>query len=234
MKIHERHSDILALTRDPVHRVPGVLLLRVARVRTAKLAVMEAPVVCALVQPEPDEEVRGGADDQVEEEVGEAEPPRPLAEDFVRQSELISLSAALSPLEKLQTVLPRLPDLAKSAPQRPLYDVVTSMHAAAWSALRPLLTALGDERGTRLAKDLIQAGLTPPVVHLTAEAGTLTLYDSSMIHRGGRNVGTTPRPILAVHLRENGLEYGMREDVDAWKRDDALTPEVAARLRDAK
>ena len=160
--------------------------------------------------------------------------PRPLAEDFVRQSELISLSAALSPLEKLQTVLPRLPDLAKSAPQRPLYDVVTSMHAAAWSALRPLLTALGDERATRLAKDLIQAGLTPPVVHLTAEAGTLTLYDSSMIHRGGRNVGTTPRPILAVHLRENGLEYGMREDVDAWKRDDALTPEVAARLRDAK
>lgn len=141
--------------------------------------------------------------------------PRPLDESFVRASEWVSLAAGLEPAKKIATVLPRLPELASSAPQRPLHDAVTAVHAAAWAALRPLLSALDETNSKRVAEQLVEWGLTPSVVRLTAAVGTLTLYDSSMIHRGGRNVGPTPRPILAVHLRENGLEYGMREDVVA-------------------
>ena len=89
--------------------------------------------------------------------------------------------------------------------------LTTGAHAAAWAALRPLLGALDAPTRERVARQLIEAGLTPPVVRLTADVGCLTLYDSRMVHRGGRNVGETERPILAVHLRANGREYGMGE-----------------------
>ena len=146
--------------------------------------------------------------------------PRALAREFVRNSEFVSsLSSSLAggelgapaAIDVLSRALRRLPDLARTAPQRPLYDLTTGAHAAAWAALRPLLGALDAPTRERVARQLIEAGLTPPVVRLTADVGCLTLYDSRMVHRGGRNVGETERPILAVHLRANGREYGMGE-----------------------
>ena len=97
--------------------------------------------------------------------------------------------------------------------QRPFYDVRTAMHGAAWAVLRPLMTR-------EWAVALIEAGLTPAVVRLTAETGTLTLYDSAMVHRGGTNRGSAPRPILAVHMRPGDpSEYGpARDATDASKQ----------------
>ena len=153
--------------------------------------------------------------------------PRPMASEFVDNSEFVSgISAALQDgsgsfdADSALSALQRLPKLALAAPQRPLYDVITGLHAAAWSALRPALNALAtvDESASeRLARQLIEGGLTPPVVHLTADVGCLTLYDSAMVHRGGRNTGATARPILAVHLRA-GSEYGPGEDTPGVQR----------------
>lgn len=57
-----------------------------------------------------------------------------------------------------------------------------------------------------VARALIEAGLTPPMVHLTADVGQLTLYDASMIHRGGQNRSDAERPILAVHINKEKRE----------------------------
>ena len=123
----------------------------------------------------------------------------------------LALTAPAAALEVAARALRRLPALALAAPQRLLYDAVTALHAAAWATLRPALDAFDDATRARIARQLVEAGLTPAVVRLTAEAGCLTLYDSAMVHRGGCNVGDAPRPILAVHLRANGDEYGMGE-----------------------
>ena len=87
-----------------------------------------------------------------------------------------------------------------------LYDRLTKAHEFAWNTLRPIL---GDN--TAVARALIESGLTPPVVHLTADPGTLTLYDASMIHRGGHNRSPEERPILAVHInKENKADRQKR------------------------
>mmetsp|Transcript_12918 Transcript_12918/g.36220 ORF Transcript_12918/g.36220 Transcript_12918/m.36220 type:complete len:437 (-) Transcript_12918:313-1623(-) len=78
-----------------------------------------------------------------------------------------------------------------------MYDRLTMAHEFAWNTLRPIL---GNNVG--VAKNIIEAGLTPPVVHMVADPGVLTLYDASMIHRGGQNRGTEERPILAVHINK--------------------------------
>jgi hypothetical protein len=79
-------------------------------------------------------------------------------------------------------------------------------HEFAWNTLRPIIGG-----NTTVARALIESGLTPPVVHLTAEPGTLTLYDASMIHRGGHNRSPEERPILAVHInKENKADRQKR------------------------
>ena len=62
-----------------------------------------------------------------------------------------------------------------------LYDRLTKAHEFAWSTIRPII-------GNSLpaARALIEAGLTPPIVRLTADVGCLTLYDAAMIHHGGK------------------------------------------------
>ena len=61
-------------------------------------------------------------------------------------------------------------------------DRLTKAHEFAWSTIRPII-------GNSLpaARALIEAGLTPPIVRLTADVGCLTLYDAAMIHRVGEN-----------------------------------------------
>jgi hypothetical protein len=88
-----------------------------------------------------------------------------------------------------------------TAMERPLYDVLTGLQGLAWSVLRPRVSR-------EQAAWLIELGLLPPVVRLTADAGLLTAYDASMIHRGGENRGATPRPILAIHMRDASAGYG--------------------------
>ena len=155
--------------------------------------------------------------------IGDAEVTTSNGVEFVDNSGFVSgISAkmAVAPSMRTRWRATRLPKLALAAPQRPLYDVITGLHADAWSALRPALNALAtvDESASeRLARQLIEGGLTPPVVHLTADVGCLTLYDSAMVHRGGRNTGATARPILAVHLRA-GSEYGPGEDTPGVQR----------------
>lgn len=90
-----------------------------------------------------------------------------------------------------------------TAIDRPLYDAVTGAHALAWAVLRPHVTR---QRATQL----LERGLLPPVVHLTAEVGLLTAYDAAMIHRGGRNGGDAPRPILAIHMRDEATRRAAR------------------------
>ena len=147
--------------------------------------------------------------------------PRALDRDFVTNSEFVSsLTSSVAAfgqtgvdaaIDSMARVMQRLPALALTAPQRPFYDMVTALHAATWAVLRPLLAEIGQPTSKRVARQLIEAGLTPPVVRLTADVGCLTLYDSSMVHRGGPNRGETARPILAVHMRADGESYGMSE-----------------------
>ena len=61
-----------------------------------------------------------------------------------------------------------------------MYDRLSKAHEFAWNTLRPILG-----NNVAVARSIIEAGLTPPVVHMVADVGTLTLYDAAMIHRGG-------------------------------------------------
>ena len=138
--------------------------------------------------------------------------PRVLPGWYVRESEFLAgaITADDSPLDVASRLLPRLPDLVKMAARRPLYDLTSAAHAAAWAALRPALlavAAIDEQASAALAAAIVSSGLTPPVVRLEADVGSLTLYDSAMVHRGGANVGERPRPILAVHVRADG-DYG--------------------------
>jgi len=138
--------------------------------------------------------------------------PRALPDWYVREWEAVgsAMASGAPPLQLMAEVLPKLGELAKMPPARLLHDATSALHGAAWAALRPPLQALASvdaEASRRLARQIVENGLTPGVVRLTADVGCLTLYDSALVHRGGRNVGATRRPILAVHLR-SGDEYG--------------------------
>ena len=83
-----------------------------------------------------------------------------------------------------------------------MYDRLSKAHEFAWNTLRPILGG-----NVQVARSIVEAGLTPPVVHMVADVGCLTLYDASMIHRGGQNRSDEERPILAVHInKENKQE----------------------------
>ena len=62
---------------------------------------------------------------------------------------------------------------------------------AAWALARPL------------APWFVDRGLRPATVRLTAPKGSVVVYDSAMFHRGGENRGEAPRPILAIHVRDD-------------------------------
>ena len=96
-----------------------------------------------------------------------------------------------------------------------LYDRLTKAHEFAWSTIRPII-------GNSLpaARALIEAGLTPPIVRLTADVGCLTLYDAAMIHRGGENRTDTERPILAVHINKENKEQRHMNRIE--ESDDAI------------
>ena len=96
-----------------------------------------------------------------------------------------------------------------------LYDRLTKAHEFAWSTIRPII-------GNSLpaARALIEAGLTPPIVRLTADVGCLTLYDAAMIHRGGENRTDTERPILAVHINKENKQQRHMNRIE--ESDDAI------------
>ena len=50
---------------------------------------------------------------------------------------------------------------------------------------------------------LLHGCLRPATVRLTAPKGSVVVYDSAMFHRGGENRGEAPRPILAIHVRDD-------------------------------
>ena len=93
---------------------------------------------------------------------------------------------------------------------------MTKAHEFTWSTIRPII-------GNSLpaARALIEAGLTPPIVRLTADVGCLTLYDAAMIHRGGENRTDTERPIFtAVHINKENKEQRHMNRIE--ESDDAI------------
>ena len=80
--------------------------------------------------------------------------------------------------------------------QRPIYKRTTEMHSALFRLIGPRMSH--EQMVVAMRLGVLPP---PPLVRLTADMGTLMLYDAAMRHRGGANRGDSPRPILAVHMR---------------------------------
>jgi hypothetical protein len=122
--------------------------------------------------------------------------PRPVPRAYMQWMKHLAENPPSQSEEDMGEVLAEL-----TAEIKAMYDRLTMAHEFAWKTLRPVL---GNNK--QVARALIESGLTPPVVHMVADVGCLTLYDAAMIHRGGHNRGTEERPILAVHINKDNKE----------------------------
>ena len=126
--------------------------------------------------------------------------PRPVPRGYMRWMKHLASQPAGKRRDDTAEVLAELTSEIKS-----MYDRLTRAHEFAWNTLRPILGG-----NVQVARSIIEAGLTPAVVHMVADIGCLTLYDAAMIHRGGQNRGTTERPILAVHINKENKQERQR------------------------
>jgi len=122
--------------------------------------------------------------------------PRPVPRAYMQWMKHLAENPPSQSEEDMGEVLAEL-----TAEIKGMYDRLTMAHEFAWKTLRPVL---GNNK--QVARALIESGLTPPVVHMVADVGCLTLYDAAMIHRGGHNRDTEERPILAVHINKDNKE----------------------------
>ena len=122
--------------------------------------------------------------------------PRPVPRAYMRWMKHLAENPPSQSEDDMHEVLAELTEEIKM-----MYDRLTIAHEFAWKTLRPVL---GNNK--QVARSLIESGLTPPVVHMVADVGCLTLYDAAMIHRGGQNRDAEERPILAVHINKDNKE----------------------------
>ena len=122
--------------------------------------------------------------------------PRPVPRAYMQWMKHLAENPPSQSGEDMGEVLEEL-----TAEIKGMYDRLTMAHEFAWKTLRPVL---GNNK--QVARALIESGLTPPMVHMVADMGCLTLYDAAMIHRGGLNRDTEERPILAVHINKDNKE----------------------------
>ena len=107
------------------------------------------------------------------------------------QVALVDVTCVMGPTELVPRVMPSGYVSGRNRLARALFDVETLFTRAAWALARPL------------APWFVDRGLRPATVRLTAPKGSVVVYDSAMFHRGGENRGEAPRPILAIHVRDD-------------------------------
>ena len=113
--------------------------------------------------------------------------PRPVPKAYMQWMKHLSNEAPGKSKDDMAAVLAELTTEIKM-----MYDRLSKAHEFAWNTLRPILG-----NNVAVARSIIEAGLTPPVVHMVADVGTLTLYDAAMIHRGG---GSAPSRLVSLSL----------------------------------
>lgn len=118
--------------------------------------------------------------------------PRPVPKAYMQWMKHLSNEAPGKSKDDMAAVLAELTTEIKM-----MYDRLSKAHEFAWNTLRPILG-----NNVAVARSIIEAGLTPPVVHMVADVGTLTLYDAAMIHRGG---GSAPSRLVSLSLSSSPL-----------------------------
>lgn len=107
------------------------------------------------------------------------------------QVALVDVTCVMGPTELVPRVMPAGYVSGRNRLARAVFDVETLLTRAAWALARPF------------APWFVDRGLRPATVRLTAPKGSVVVYDSAMFHRGGENRGEAPRPILAIHVRDD-------------------------------